>query len=79
MDLFVAFGSFIMALAVIKAKEGKRLLSYWLAFGAWLFANYWLLNVSVVIDEILFKILLNALLCFGLVMVGQLLFKPPNR
>ena len=71
MDLFIPLGSFMIALAVIKAKEGKRALSYLLGFATFVFVSYRIIVSSMPIDDIAIRVLLNALLCSGLVLAGQ--------
>jgi hypothetical protein len=71
MDFFIPLGSFMIALAAIKAKEGKRALSYLLGFATFVFVSYRIMVSSMPIDDIAVRVLLNALLCSGLVFAGQ--------
>ena len=71
MDLFILIGSFMIALAVIKAKEGKKSMAYLLATATFLFTSFRLLNLSMTTDQIILRLILNALLCYGLVLAGQ--------
>jgi hypothetical protein len=71
MDFWIAVGSFLMALAVIKAKEGKRSLSYLLGFATFAFVSIRIMGSSMPMDDIAIRVLLNALICSGLVLTGQ--------
>lgn len=71
MDFYIPIGSFFIALAVIKAKEGKRSLSYLIGFVTFAFVSFRILVSSMPMDEIAILVLLNALICSGLVLTGQ--------
>lgn len=71
MDFFIPIGSFMIAMAVIKAKEGKRVPSYLMGFATFVFVSYRIMISSMPIDGIAILVLLNALLCSGLVLTGE--------
>lgn len=71
MDFYIPIGSFLIALAVIKAKEGKRSLSYLLGFATFAFVSIRIMGSSMPMDEIAIRVLFNALICSGLVLTGQ--------
>jgi hypothetical protein len=71
MDFYIPIGSFLIALAVIKAKEGKRSFSYLLGFATFAFVSFRIMGSSMPMDDIAMRVLFNALICSGLVLTGQ--------
>lgn len=71
MDFYIPIGSFMIAVAVIKAKEGKTALSYLMGFATFVFVSYRIMVSSMPIEDMAIRVLLNALLCCGLILTGQ--------